>query len=220
MFLAIVPAYNEEERIGAVVTDLRQVVDGVIVVDDGSEDGTAHAAKNAGATVISHALNRGQGASLATGQAYARDLGPDFVLHFDGDGQFDIRDIGPAHQALLNAKADILFGSRFLDDRSRVPFLKRHILLPIARFIGKWYSGLPLRDAHNGFRLLNRRALESVSLTHDRMAHASEIPALVRRHKLHYIEFPVRVVYREYGQNFRGGLSILRDLFLGKFVSK
>ena len=218
MFLAIVPAYNEEKTIGSVVQGLFHHVDRVLVVDDGSADATAEAARGAGAVVLCHELNRGQGAALETGHEYARLVGAEYVLHFDADGQFDVADIGPAFEKLKNTSADVLFGSRFLDCRSNVPWIKRHVWLPLARL---WHNAAyrtKMTDAHNGFRILNRRALDAIHITHDRMAHASEIPASASRLGLRIVEFPIRVVYREYGQGTTGAATIVRDLLLGRFI--
>ena len=86
----------------------------------------------------------------------------------------------------------------------------------MARLINFLLTGVWLTDAHNGFRLMNRRAYEAIEITQDRMAHNSEIVAETRRHKLKFAECPVEVRYNEYGQNALGGLAILKDLFFGK----
>lgn len=218
MFLAIVPAYNESARIGSVVRSLFDHVDHVVVVDDCSADNTASVAEAAGATVLRHKINRGQGAALETGHSYARKSGALHVIHFDGDGQFSPLDIPLAKAHLEQSGADILFGSRFLDDRTNMPWFKRHILNPIGRFIDRLMGNPKLSDAHNGFRILTAKALEHVVITQDRMAHASEIPQLAKRGKLHIVEFPVKVTYHEYGQGAMGGITIVKDLLLGKFV--
>lgn len=219
MFLAIVPAYNEEKTIGSVVRNLLSHVDRVVVVDDGSVDATRECALDTGAVVLRHSINRGQGASLETGHEYARRVGADLVLHFDADGQFDPNDIEGAVETLRESKADILFGSRFLDGRSTtVPWMKRHIVFPVARRFEHLFFGLLLSDVHNGFRLLTRSALGIIRITHDRMAHASEISSLVHSQHLRFVEYPVKVVYREYGQGISAGISILRDLFFGRLV--
>jgi glycosyltransferase involved in cell wall biosynthesis len=215
--IIVVPAYNEENKIGRVVRGLfehgyRQVA----VVDDGSSDETAAEAGAAGACVLRHAVNRGQGAALATGNAYALARGADLILHFDADGQFNPADIAAAEKILREKNLDIVFGSRFLDGRSVIPFSKKYIILPIARLINFLLTGIWLTDAHNGFRLMSRRAAEIIKITQDRMAHNSEIVAETRRHKLKYAECPVEVKYSEYGQNAFGGLAILKDLFFGK----
>lgn len=220
MFIAVVPAYMEEKKIGSVARSLSVLVDKVIVVDDGSTDDTAKNAEVSGAIVLRHKINRGQGASLQTGCDYALQLGADYVLHFDGDGQFDVNDIQPALEKLKMEKADILFGSRFLGTESNTPWFKKQILFPIARIFNNFFTGLKLTDVHNGFRVLSRLALQKIIITHDRMAHATEIVAQTKHNKLKYIEFPIKVVYCEYGQGFFGGLKILNDLVLGKFIRK
>lgn len=220
MTIAIVPAYNEENTVGSVVRNLFSSahVDHVVVIDDGSSDRTGEVAREAGAVVIRHALNRGQGAALETGQEYARRAGAEYVLHFDADGQFDAHDIPGAIAHLREAGADILFGSRFLDHRSNIPWLKRAILLPIARSVDAFMGAVPLSDAHNGFRILNRRALSALRITQDRMAHATEIPVLTKQHGLRVVEYPVKVTYRSYGQGTTRGFEVLKDLFLGRFL--
>lgn len=218
MFIAIVPAYNESKTIGSVVRSLFAHVDAVVVVDDGSTDATSDEAQQAGAMVIRHALNRGQGAALATGHAYAREAGADYVIHFDADGQFDVRDIAPALVQLTKSGADILLGSRFLGQPSKVPWFKRYVLFPLGRFVNRLSGGIKASDAHNGFRILNRRALDSISITYDGMAHATEILAQIRRGGLRHVEYPVKVVYHEYGRGLSEGVRVVRDLLVGKFI--
>ncbi|OGH78284.1 MAG: hypothetical protein A2469_02205 [Candidatus Magasanikbacteria bacterium RIFOXYC2_FULL_40_16] len=220
MLIAIIPAYNEEKKIGSVVRDLLNHADKVLVVDDGSKDRTGAVAKEAGAMVLTHRINRGQGAALQTGHEYAKKLGADFVLHFDGDGQFDVSDIAPALEKIKSTGADILFGSRFLSKESNIPFIKKYLLFPLARVFNRFFTRIKLTDTHNGFRILNRRALEQISIKQDRMAHATEIISQVKEKGLKYVEFPVKVVYCEYGQGLLGGLQIFKDLILGRFIRK
>lgn len=217
----VIPAYNEAERIADVVRSLRALAfEHVVVIDDGSDDDTRRLAREAGATVLEHALNRGQGAALETGTQYARRQGADVVVHFDGDGQFNPHDIAPAIAALGAGTHDVVLGSRFLDDRSRdMPRLKRNVLLPLGRIINRLLTGVTLTDAHNGFRVLGTRALEEISIVHDGMAHNSDIIAQIRRKKLRFIEHPVEVRYYEFGQGVSGGLKIVRDWCLGWFIS-
>src|SRR3989339_3469 len=220
MLIAIIPAYNEEKKIGSVVRNLLNHADKVLVVDDGSKDRTGAVAKEAGAMVLTHRINRGQGAALQTGHEYAKKLGADFVLHFDGDGQFDVSDIAPALEKIKSTGADILFGSRFLSKESNIPFIKKYLLFPLARVFNRFFTRIKLTDTHNGFRILNRRALEQISIKQDRMAHATEIISQVKEKGLKYVEFPVKVVYCEYGQGLLGGLQIFKDLILGRFIRK
>lgn len=217
MFIAIVPAYNEEKRIAGVIKKLLTIVEQVVVIDDCSQDKTFFIAKEAGATVLSHKINLGQGASLETGHEYARKIDADCLIHFDGDGQFCVEDILPALDFFKKNNLDILLGSRFLDARTKIPFFKKYFIFPISRIINRFFTGLKLTDVHNGFRILNKTALEKISLKQNRMAHATELIAQIKKHKLNYSEFPVKVIYHEYGQGFSGGLKIIKDLFFGKF---
>lgn len=220
MFVAIVPAYNEEKTIGSVVRDLFGHVDKVVVIDDASQDKTCGNAKEAGAVVLRHKINLGQGAALQTGHDYSLKCGAKHILHFDGDGQFDVNDILPALEKLKLEKADILFGSKFLDNRSSIPWFKKYILKPIGILIDRFFSRIKLSDLHNGFRILNRAALEKIVITQDGMAHATEIPCHVRINNLKYIEYPVGVTYHKYGQSSVGGFRIIKDLLVGRLINR
>lgn len=219
MIIALVAAYNEEKNIGSVVRDLFEHVDHVVVVDDGSQDGTPHIASKAGATVFTHVINRGQGAALQTGHEHALRLGAQYVIHFDGDGQFDVQDIPRALTHMKEVNADILLGSRFMDNRSHIPFAKRNILFPLGRLVNR-ISGAPsITDVHNGFRILNERALSAIVLRQDGMAHATEILQLIPRHDLTHVEFPVKVRYDHFGQGMMSGIRIIKDLIMHKVTS-
>lgn len=219
MLFIIIPAYNEEKNIGRVIRGLfEQGYTKIIVVDDGSVDKTAEQATLAGAIILRHEINRGQGAALQTGDDYALEQGAEIVGHFDADGQLNPQDITTALAVLKNGNYDIVLGSRFLDNRSHLPYSKRYLILPISRWINFVFTGLLLTDAHNGFRLMNRRALQSFHLTQDRMAHNSEMVAQIKKHGLRYIEHPVEVNYTEYGQGMKGGLRIVRDLMVKKIT--
>lgn len=219
MIFIVVPAYNEEKNIGRVVRGLFDSgFKNVVVVNDGSKDKTLVEARAAGAIVINHIFNRGQGATLQTGDEYCLKAGADKVIHFDGDGQFDPKDIGPAVKEMESAGVEVLFGSRFLDNRSEMPFLKKYFILPVGRFVNFLFTGIWLSDAHNGFRILNKRALSLIKITQSGMAHNSEILAEVKKFGLSYQEFPIKVSYSRYGQGIKGGFKIIRDLVVSWFV--
>ena len=219
MVLVVIPAYNEEKKVGRVIRGLfEQGYKDVVVVDDGSKDHTSAEAEKAGAKVLVHKLNRGQGAALETGDAYAREINAEIVVHFDADYQFNPNDIAQGLKLMFEKNTDIVFGSRFLDNRSKIPWFKKYFILKIARWINFVFSGLLLTDAHNGFRIMNSNALSKIVFKHDRMAHNTEILKLVKKYKLRFAEIPVEVRYADYGQGLSGGVKIIYDLVVGLFT--
>lgn len=212
----VVPAFNEVASVGQVVTDLRRVFTQVVVVDDGSVDGTAAAARRAGATVVRHPVNLGQGAALQTGFAFAlTDPTVGYVLTFDSDGQHRVSDAVAMVVAAKERQVDVVLGSRFLTHETELPRFRRLVLRAAVRFT-RWTTGLRLTDAHNGLRVLNRRTLEAVELTLNDMAHASQLLSLVAERGLSYEEVPVTIDYTDYsrsrGQSNLNALNILFDL--------
>jgi polyprenyl-phospho-N-acetylgalactosaminyl synthase len=219
MFFIIIPAYNEEKNIGRVISGLfENGYSHILVVDDGSTDNTAGEAERAGAVVLRHIVNRGQGAALQTGDEYALAHEAEAVVHFDADGQFEAADIAPALAAMHEAGAEMVLGSRFMDRRSRVPFSKKYFLLPVGRVVNFIFTGIWLSDAHNGFRILSKTALKKIKITQDGMAHNSDIVRQVKKQGLIFVEHPVKIVYREYGQGLGGGIKILWDLLFSKLT--
>ncbi|MDO8499446.1 MAG: glycosyltransferase family 2 protein [bacterium] len=219
MITVVLPAYNEEDKIGRVVRGLfEQGFNNVVVVDDGSTDQTGAVAESAGAVVLKHEINRGQGATLQTGNVYAVRSGAETVVHFDADDQFNPADIHGAVKILQERNLDIIFGSRFLDGRSRVPWFKKYFVLPVAKLINNGLTGLKLTDAHNGFRVLNRRALEAIQISQDGMAHNTEIVWQVNKAGLKWAECPVEVRYAEYGQGISGGITVIKDWLFSNFT--
>ena len=209
----VVPAYNESSAVHEVVRDLRTEFPNVIVVDDGSADATSKEAARAGAVVLRHAINRGQGAALQTGIEYAIRRSADVIVTFDADGQHRVEDVHRLLEALERDNADIAVGSRFLGLRSNVPALRRMLLRVAARFM-RFTSGVALTDAHNGLRALKRGAAERIELTLDGMAHASEIVDQIRTLRLRVTEVPVVIHYSEYSmRKGQSGLAAFRIAF-------
>lgn len=217
--LIVIPAYNEVGQVGRVVRGLfEQWYENILVVNDASEDETANVALEAGAKVLSHKINRGQGASLETGNEYARQNRYDLVVHFDGDGQMNPVDIKLAIDKIENDGYDVVLGSRFLDDRSKIPFFKKFLILPIARIVNFVFTHVWLTDAHNGFRVFGKNALEKIKITQDGMAHNTEIIKQIKKYNLKYCEYPVEVKYYEFGQGILGGIQIVKDLLMNKII--
>jgi glycosyltransferase involved in cell wall biosynthesis len=212
----VIAAYNEGQVISRVVTDLRRAGYRVVVVDDGSLDTTAAIAYAAGAIIVRHPFNLGQGAALQTGIEYALAQAAAFVVTFDADGQHRVSDISRLTQALVEERADFALGSRFLGQAPDLPPLRR-LLLRAATLFTRLTTGLQVTDTHNGLRAMTRRGAAAIRLRQNRMAHASECLGQIGESGLRYVERPVTIEYTAYslakGQNIRDAVRILLDLF-------
>ena len=217
-FYIVVPAYREAGVIAGTVAGLVSVCPNVVVVDDGSADATAEHACAAGAIVVSHPVNLGQGAALQTGIVYALQHGARFIATFDADGQHRPQDIAAMLETLKAERLDIVLGSRFLGQAEDLPPLRRAVLKAAVLFT-RLTTGLKVTDTHNGLRVMTAEAARRLNLVQDRMAHASEMLAQIAEHKLAYKEVPVTVSYSQYslqkGQRLSGAFRVLADLVIG-----
>jgi glycosyltransferase involved in cell wall biosynthesis len=160
--LAIVPAFNEERHIGAVVRKARanRFVDDVLVIDDASSDGTAEAARKAGAKVVTLLSNLGYGAAVETGYKYALETGFDSVVQLDGDGQHEPDCIGDLVRKLRSGAADVVIGSRFMEKaRPYHPSLARRIGMRFFRLLIRLFIHKTITDPTSGFQALDRSVL-------------------------------------------------------------
>lgn len=244
----IIPAYNEGPRIYDVLTSLqahpsiKRLNPMLIVIDDGSVDDTAEKIKKTNVIFLQHPVNRGQGASLMTGNEYAITHDADFIMHFDGDGQHNIEDIERFIQHLSQNNLDIVLGSRFkalLSEKDpnqkhkiliffntifrglfridSIPFTRRLLLIG-SYVINTLITGVLLTDGHNGLRAFTKDTAKKLILTQDRYAHPTEYITEIKRLKLKYEELQVRVSYEtgKKSQGFFQGLVILKELIIGK----
>jgi polyprenyl-phospho-N-acetylgalactosaminyl synthase len=211
----VVPAYNEAAVIAQVVGELVRCGYDVVVIDDGSTDATGAKAAAAGATVVAHPINLGQGAALQTGLQFALLQGADYIVTFDADGQHRSGEVDRLLESLVNAKADFALGSRFLGTSIAMPALRR-ILLKAATWFTCVTTGLRVSDTHNGLRAMTRRGATAITLRQNRMAHASELLDQIARSGLGYVEVPVTIEYSPYslakGQRLGDSIRILVDL--------
>lgn len=220
---AVVPAYNEAPRLRPVLDALQSHVDEVVVVDDGSTDGTGEIAAQAGVHALRHVLNRGQGAALRTGTRAALELGADIVIHLDADGQHDLANVAAVIAPLRAGEADIVLGSRYMGVRSEgMPWLRRFLHVGIHQF-NRWVLGIPasVTDPQSGCRAFTAKVGRELAFHQDRMAHASEILRIVTRSSWRWREVPIRVTYSEAtlqkGQRTGDALKVAWQLVLGLF---
>ena len=217
----IVPAYDERDAIGDVVRALRRLPVRVVVVDDGSNDGTDDAARAAGASVVRHPLNRGQGAAIQTGFDVCLAAAAEVLVTFDADGQHSVDDIPRLVAPIAEGRLDVVLGSRFLGTTEGITALRK-TTLKMGVVFTRLFSGARLTDAHNGIRAFSAAAAGRIRLTQDRMAHASQIIDQIVGAELRFEEVPVSVRYTDYsrakGQRSRRAVRIAFDYLLGRFA--
>ena len=213
----VVPALNEASIIGDVIADVRSVFPHVVCVDDGSRDETGDVALRAGAHVVRHPVNLGQGAAIQTGVEYARrQPGASTFATFDADGQHRVKDVIRMIDRLSTEKADLVIGTRFADPGvvSQTPLAKR-IVLRTAAWLSRRSRKLGLTDAHNGLRVFNKSVADRLNITINGMGHASEFITLAYENLWRVAEEPVEILYTKYsmskGQPLLNGVNIVFD---------
>jgi len=217
--IAAIPSYNEERFIGSVVLQTRKYVDKVLVIDDGSSDATADVASAAGATVYKHDCNRGKGAAIRTAFMKAREEEADVLVLIDGDGQHNPREITLLAQPVIEGRADVVVGSRFLGGNTRPPFYRR-LGQRFLTLVSNAGSRTAITDSQSGFRAFSSRALRSLRLSENGFAVDSEIQFALRQSDLSVMEVPIQALYPEkakrnpvvHGVNVLGRLLVLVSL--------
>ena len=211
--IAIVPAYCEEQAIGGVIAEIRAFDPNldVVVVDDGSPDGTSAAARTAGATVVRLPFNLGIGGAVQTGFKYALTHGYELAVRLDGDGQHDPTELPKLIEPVLAGKADIVVGSRFANGRDayRPPFARR---VGIGLFAGvvSMLVGQRVTDTTSGFQALNLKGISLFAADYPHDYPEVEATVMVVKHRLTLLEVPVRMREREHG---RSSITALRSLY-------
>ncbi|OCB18142.1 glycosyl transferase [Mycobacterium malmoense] len=215
----VIPAFNEASVIGEVVADVRSIFDNVVCVDDGSTDDTGEIARRAGAHLVRHPINLGQGAAIQTGVEYARKQpGAQVFATFDGDGQHRVKDLAAMVDRLCAEDVDVVIGTRFgAHGGSRPPFVKRLVLRTAAR-LSRRGRRLGLTDTNNGLRVFNKKVADGLDITMSGMSHANEFIMLITENHWRVVEQPVEVLYTDYskskGQPLLNGVNIIFDGFL------
>lgn len=215
----VIPAFNEAAVIGEVVADVRAVFDHVVCVDDGSTDGTGEIARRAGAHLVRHPVNLGQGAAIQTGVEYARRQ-PDAQIFatFDADGQHRVKDLAAMVDRLLAGDVDVVVGTRFGTQHVARPPLVKRIVLQTAARLSRRGRRLGLTDTNNGLRVFNKKVADRLNITMSGMSHANEFIMLIDENHWRVAEEPIEVLYTEYsrskGQPLLNGVNIIFDGFL------
>ena len=212
----IVPCYNEGTVIFDVLSHARETFPNIVAVNDGSRDDSAAQIRAAGAHLVNHPVNLGQGAAIQTGVEYARaQPGARYFVTFDADGQHQVKDVVRMVERLRTEPLDIIVGTRFAgQDNSQVPWIKRVVLKTVV-LLSPRTKKLGLSDAHNGLRAFNRKVAEEMNIRMNGMSHASEIVGMIEKNGWRVDEEPVDILYTEYsmskGQSLINGVNILAD---------
>ena len=212
----IVPCYNEGTVIFDVLSRARETFPNIVAVNDGSRDNSGAQIRAAGAHLVDHPVNLGQGAAIQTGVEYARaQPGAEFFVTFDADGQHQVKDVVRMIERLRTEPVDIIVGTRFAgQDNSQVPWIKRLVLKTVV-MLSPRTKRLGLSDAHNGLRAFNRKVAEEMNIRMNGMSHASEIVTMIDKQGWRVDEEPVDILYTEYsmskGQSLINGVNILAD---------
>lgn len=214
--LIIIPAFNESSRIAGVVRQVREMAPDcdVLVVDDGSPDETAQAARAAGALVVSHPFNLGYGVAIQTGYKYALRQGYDFLVQMDGDGQHDPAFIPKLLAPVLAGETDFALGSRFLGVASYTPSLARRAGMAFFRRLVTAFIGTPITDSTSGFQAFNRKVIRFFT-TEVFPCDYPDADMLLTLHRANFRigEVPVRMYANAEGKSMHGGWKPLYYIF-------
>ncbi len=217
--LVIIPVFNEEQVIYKVISKIPQKIErhklDILVINDGSTDLTEERVRKTKAKVLSHPLNRGLGAALGTGFAFAKMKNYDFLITIDGDGQHDPREIPKLLKPIINAEADFIVGTRI--NKGRMPF-KRRILTFFATLATFLITGVWTTDSQSGFRIFSKEAIKKINIQVDKMEISSDFFRQCREKGLVILEIPIKAIYTKYsiakGQNFFNSFNIIGKLIL------
>lgn len=204
------PAFNEAPFIGPVIEEIRKNCGDadVLVVDDGSKDGTSSQAHDRGALVINHPFNLGYGAALQTGFKFAVKKGYDYVVTIDADGQHDPASVQSLFESLKSAGADVVVGSRFLTGTYRMSVARR-IGAWLFALVARFYTGYRFTDPTSGFQLLNRAAFLYLAADEGYPFDYPDVNIIMLLHKKRFkvVEAPVRMSINEEGDTMHSGLK-------------
>ena len=218
--LVVLPAFNEEKSIGMVIREIKKAIPSadILVVNDGSEDGTGTVSEREGAIVVNHPFNLGYGAALQTGFRFATKKGYDHVFTIDADGQHIPSSTQGLLDAMRNQAADVVIGSRFIGGRYKVTVAKK-IGIWLFSLIAKTYTGINITDPTSGFQLLNRKAFSYLAEGDNYPLDYPDVNIIMVLHKRKFkiVETSVEMIENREGRSMHSGLrpiSYLVKMFL------
>lgn len=229
--LAVIPAYNEQATVATVVRAIRDALPGfdVLVVDDGSTDGTALCARAEGAVVLRHPFNLGIGGAVQSGFKYALENDYDYAVQIDADGQHSAGEVKKLMAEMDRGGADMVVGSRFLSPDYQYPApISRRTGIHIFAFVCSRITGQRVSDPTSGFRLCNRRAIELFARDYPHDYPEVEATLMLHYHRLRMREVPVQMFERGGGASSISGsgksayymVKVLLAIFIGLFRAR
>tara|TARA_Y100001936_G_scaffold32609_1_gene30575 strand:- start:5485 stop:6366 length:882 start_codon:yes stop_codon:yes gene_type:complete len=189
-----IPAFNEEKQLPKILPKLKEITDSIIVCDDGSTDKTAAIAKEFGAEVVRHEKNQGYGGAIRSIFQMASKINSDVLVTFDADGQHRIEDINKVLQPIKDEQADIVIGSRFLNDNNEVPGYRK-IGIKIITQVTNASIKKHFTDSQSGFRAYKKQVLENIVLTEQGMGISTEILIKASQKDFRITEIPIKILY-------------------------
>jgi glycosyltransferase involved in cell wall biosynthesis len=190
-----IPAYNEEKNISEIIKKLQKITNKIIVCDDGSSDSTAKIAKEMGVLVVQHATNLGYGAAIRSIFLKAREEKSEFLITLDSDGQHRIEDIQTILNPLKTGKADIVIGSRFLNNGGKNVPSYRKVGIKILTKLANTSLEQNITDSQSGFRGYGKHVIENVTPSESGMGVSNEILIKASKHGLKIVEVPIIILY-------------------------
>ena len=190
-----IPAFNEEKNIAAIITKLADVADSLIVCNDGSSDLTSDIAEKMGVFVINHEKNLGYGAAIRSIFLKAKELDGDILVTFDADGQHRIEDIEKVTKPIIDQEADLVIGSRFLDESEKEVPRYRKVGIKVITKITNASIKKQLTDSQSGFRAYSKKVLNELNPSELGMGISTEILIKASSKNFRITEVPIKILY-------------------------
>jgi len=190
-----IPAFNEEKNIASIITKLMDITDTIIVCNDGSNDLTSEIAEKMGAVVINHEKNLGYGGAIRSIFLRAKEMEGDILVTFDADGQHRIEDIEKVTEPIINQEADLVIGSRFLDDSEKEVPQYRKVGIKVITKLTNASIKKQLTDSQSGFRAYSKNVINELNPSELGMGISTEILIKASSKNFKIVEVPIKISY-------------------------
>lgn len=189
-----IPAFNEEKNIAGIILKLKKFTDEIIVCDDGSTDLTSEIADALGVKIVKHSKNLGYGSAIKSLFLKCKEMNVDAMITFDADGQHRIEDLEKLIQPIKDDSADLVIGSRFLDEETKIPKYREAGVKAITKLTNV-AGGTKISDSQSGLRAYNKKILEDLQLMETGMGISTEILIKAQKSNFRIIEVPIKILY-------------------------